>query len=373
MLKIYSIDELIENANKYNRIVCFGIGRCFEKAKNLLEHTILWGKICYVIDNDKEKQGAYILIGEKKLKVMALSEITAMNFNDNDAVLVTPNFYTEVLKQIAAYEAFQNMDIICMAHTLKMIREQFWLNVSVPTDIKITQKPIIPKIIHYCWFGGEEIPDKYRTCMESWHKFCPDYKIIEWNEENYDVTQNKYMKCAYEKKRWAFVPDYARLDIVYNYGGIYLDTDVELIQNIDDLLFQKGFAGFETENYVALGLGFGAVKKLPIIKKMRDMYDDIDFILRDGKIDLTASPIWQTKLLKEYGLKTNGEYQIIEDMTIYPIKVLNGHALSKYRNLGMYPKSIHHYELSSWQEKKYIDFMIERDKHMEAYYTSGNE
>lgn len=370
MLKVYCIEELVKNANIYNRIVCFGTGRCFEKIKSLLADTLLWDKICYVIDNDREKQGTYILIGEKKLKIMALSEIGAVSFNDKDAVLVTPHFYTEIVKQIMACDAFRNIDIICMTHTLKMMREDFLLNVSMPSNLKVAQRAVIPKIIHYCWFGREKIPDKYKFCIESWHKFCPDFKIIEWNEDNYDVTKNKYMNCAYEKKKWAFVPDYARLDIIYNYGGIYLDIDVELIQDIDDLLFQKGFAGFETENYVALGLGFGAVEKLPIIKKMRDMYNDIEFISTDGSADLTASPIWQTKLLKKYGLKTNGEYQIVEDMTIYPIKVLNGRSLVKYRNAGKYPKSIHHYELSTWQEKKYIDFMLQLDKDMETYYIS---
>ena len=133
------------------------------------------------------------------------------------------------------------------------------------------------KKIHYCWFGGTEIPDKYKSWMESWERFCPDYEIIQWNEDNYDVSKNKYMFQAYSEKKWAFVPDYARLDIIYNHGGIYLDTDVEIIKNFDDLLYTKGFAGFESNDYVAFGLGFGAMKNLPIIKELRDMYDDIEF------------------------------------------------------------------------------------------------
>ncbi len=373
MLKVYNISELMENADRYNRIVCFGVGGYFEKTKSLLENTKIWKKICYVTDNDKGKQGTYILFGEKKLRVMCLTEIMAVNFNDNDAVLVTPYFYTDILKQLATYDAFRGMDIICMAHIFRMIRDEYYMNVSMPSNLRITQKPVIPKVIHYCWFGGGEIPDQYKHCMESWHKFCPDYKIIKWNEDNYDVTKNKYMKDAYERRKWAFVPDYARLDIVFNYGGIYLDTDVEVVQNIDDLLYQKGFAGFETENFVALGLGFGAVKNLPIIKKMRDMYEDIEFVLEDGSIDLTASPVWQTRLMKEYGLKTNGEYQMVGDMVIYPVKVLNGRGLTEHKNSGLYPKSIHHYELSSWQEKKYIDLMLEMDRDMETYYFSENK
>ena len=103
---------------------------------------------------------------------------------------------------------------------------------------------MIPKIIHYCWFGGAELPEKDRKCIESWKKFCPDYQIIEWNENNYDVTKNTYMYQAYQAKKWGFVPDYARLDIIYQHGGIYLDTDVELVKNLDSLLENDAFMGF---------------------------------------------------------------------------------------------------------------------------------
>lgn len=103
----------------------------------------------------------------------------------------------------------------------------------------------IPKIIHYCWIGKSEKPESVEYCIESWKKYCPDYKIIEWNENNYDFIKNEYMKEAYDSKKWGFVPDYARLDIIYNYGGIYLDTDVEIIKSFDALLNQEAFIGFE--------------------------------------------------------------------------------------------------------------------------------
>ena len=94
----------------------------------------------------------------------------------------------------------------------------------------------IPKKIHYCWFGRNEIPEKTLRCIESWKKYCPDYEIIQWNEDNYDINKIPYMKDAYKEKKWAFVSDYARLDVIYQYGGIYLDTDVELVNSLDDLL-----------------------------------------------------------------------------------------------------------------------------------------
>ena len=153
----------------------------------------------------------------------------------------------------------------------------------------------IPKIIHYCWFGGNPFPELAQKCIASWKKFCPDYEIKEWNESNYDVTKNQYMREAFENKQWAFVSDYARLDIIYENGGIYLDTDVELLKPLDDLLILTGFMGFEeNKKLCATGLGFGAVPKLPIIKEMRDDYDNIIFIKEDGSFDQTPCPYFQT-------------------------------------------------------------------------------
>ena len=97
----------------------------------------------------------------------------------------------------------------------------------------------IPKVIHYCWFGKGEMPKIAKKCIKSWEKYCPDYEIICHNEDNFDLSQNRYMREAYEAKKWAFVSDFARLKIIYDHGGIYLDTDVELIKPIDDLLENK--------------------------------------------------------------------------------------------------------------------------------------
>ena len=137
---------------------------------------------------------------------------------------------------------------------------------------------MIPKIIHYCWFGGESLPESAIKCINSWKKFCPDYEIIRWDESNYDVTKNVYMKEAYEAKKWGFVPDYARLDIVYNYGGIYMDTDVELLKPLDDLLGCNAYMGVEKPGIVALGLGFGAEKGNSVIGDLLEEYNDKRFI-----------------------------------------------------------------------------------------------
>ena len=138
----------------------------------------------------------------------------------------------------------------------------------------------IPKIIHYCWFGGGPINPESRKCIESWKKYCPDYKIIEWNEQNFEISQNRYAQQAYEAKKYAFVSDYVRLAVLYRYGGIYLDTDVELVRPLDELLEHKGFIGMEHSApspygrtlLVNTGSGVGAEPGCEMIGKMLAAY-----------------------------------------------------------------------------------------------------
>ena len=117
---------------------------------------------------------------------------------------------------------------------------------------------MIPKIIHYCWFGRAPLPDKAKKCIESWRKHCPDYTILEWNEDNFDIRQNGYTEMCCKEKKYAFLADYARLQIIENEGGFYFDVDVELVRSLDPLCSEHAFFAFETDRMIATGLGFGA-------------------------------------------------------------------------------------------------------------------
>ncbi|MBP5406291.1 glycosyl transferase [bacterium] len=212
----------------------------------------------------------------------------------------------------------------------------------------------IPKKIHYCWIGGKPIPEHNKKIMESWKKFCPDYEIIEWNESNYDFTKNRYMKEAFENKQWAFAPDYARLDIIYEHGGIYLDTDVELVKPLDDLLNLKGFMGIEhghtstDKNACAPGLGFGAIPKLPIIKELRDYYEQLSFVNEDGTLNKLAGPAYQTRYLLQKGLVLDNSFQEIDGLTIFPAEYFAPKEyFSGKINLTENTYSIHHFD-ASW-------------------------
>lgn len=208
---------------------------------------------------------------------------------------------------------------------------------------------MIPKKIHYCWIGGNPLPDSAKKCIKSWKKYCPDYEIIEWNESNYDFSSVPYMKEAYDAKKWGFAPDYARLDIIYKHGGIYLDTDVEIVRSFDPLLDLSGFAGFQDDRFVALGLGFGAEAGNPVIKELLDSYRDKRFIGPDGEADLTPSPKLNTQtLVDKCGLVMNGSFQGLPGMTVFPPeyfcpKAFEDGIIRKTKNTY----SIHHFD-ASW-------------------------
>ena len=209
----------------------------------------------------------------------------------------------------------------------------------------------IPKIIHYCWFGGGSISPESRRCIESWKKYCPDYKIIEWNEQNFDISKNRYAQQAYEAKKYAFVSDYVRLAVVYEHGGIYLDTDVELVRPLDELLELPGFMGFQTNNEVATGLGFGAYKGNPVVQALLQNYAALDFIKADGSADLTPCPERDTRVLQTLGVRKDGARQSIAEMELFPAEYFC--PMDFYtRKLRVTPNtySIHHYA-ESWKPK----------------------
>ena len=236
----------------------------------------------------------------------------------------------------------------------------------------------IPKIIHYCWVGGKPKPQSVLYCIESWKRCCPDYEIREWNESNYDFTKNEYMRQAYEAKKWGFVPDYARLDIVYEYGGIYLDTDVEMLKSFDELLEQDGFMGFENtgdgEYFVNCGHGFGAVPHHEVIRTARDLYNTISFLNADGTPNLLASPHFTTQALREFGLVQENRDQQLPGMTVYASDVL----CPKNFRTGKTKKtprtvSIHHFT-ASWVDEKIKEEMAHQQKIRNTFGTAlGNK
>lgn len=181
---------------------------------------------------------------------------------------------------------------------------------------------MIPKKIHYCWFGRGEKPELAKKCIASWKKFCPDYEIIEWNEDNFDLECNDYIRFCYANKKWAFLSDLVRLLVVCEHGGVYFDTDVELLRPIDGLLGYDAFYGFENETMVNTGQGFGAAAHHSTVEAMIGQYLALAPDAQ-GQFPLAACPGLNTAALLSLGLEPNGARQNIAGAEILPVDYMN--------------------------------------------------
>ena len=179
---------------------------------------------------------------------------------------------------------------------------------------------MIPKIIHYCWFGRGIKPKMAQKCIESWKKWCPDYKIMEWNEDNFDINSNRYVREAYEARKFAFVTDYVRLWAMTKYGGIYMDTDVEVIRSLDFILKHEAASGFESATQIQTGL-MACREGFPLFEEFLRFYDNASFLNENGTLNLTTNVVILTNICLEHGFIPNGKYQVIEGFVIYPPNV----------------------------------------------------
>ncbi len=237
---------------------------------------------------------------------------------------------------------------------------------------------MIPKKIHYCWFGKGDKPKLAKKCIGSWKKYCPDYEIIEWNENNFDINLNPYTKWCYENKKYAFLSDYVRLLVVYQNGGIYFDTDVELLRNPDFLLRTPAFFGFETNGTevsnakgvdknsdliygsVASGLAYGSIANGLALKMMIKEYD----FLLDGKHGVVMCPQLNTQALEKIGLKRDGSYQEFEWGTVYPKEYFNPYESTTGRlNKTKNTVSVHWYMGSCLTTAQKIRSMVSKPLH----------
>lgn len=313
MLKI-KWDNLKNIFKAYDRIVLFGAGSLTNIMFKAYKEMAFEEKIDYIIDNDKNKDGETFWINGKEMKCVSVESFSHLRYQDY-ALIIMPVFMLDIVRQIDQLEIFDNVPTYIYAFLMNMGNNESY-------SIRHTKEARIPKIIHYCWFGGNPFPYKYKKNIETWKKYCPDYEIIEWNETNYDIKKNKFMLQAYERKQWAFVPDYARKDIIYKYGGIYLDTDVEVLRNLDDLLYNDCFLCMDDVANINMGSGFGAAKGNELIKAFRDDYDKHLFVDDCGNIIGRACGNYETPLAIEYGYRPENKFQILGGGVVFPREVL---------------------------------------------------
>lgn len=328
-------------------VFIYGAGKNARELFDNYQESLKKIHIISMIDNNCCKQKTGFMVDEYVYPVISEKEFLEMATNLNETIiLLTIGDFWGVLDSLESNVSLKGLT--CYLYPLIKLEEQDKgvYDVVIPVNtLKSDGEFYIPPVIHYCWFGGAPLPKLAQECIESWKKYCPNYEIKLWNEENYDISKNSYMLSAYKEKKWAFVADYARVDIINECGGIYLDTDVEIMRSFDILRREKAFSGFESGKYVSFGLGFGSVANNPILCDLLKLYDELPW---DG--GRVACPIYQTKILEDHGMIRKNFFQKLDNMTILPVRYMSPISVNsgrKHYNTDAF--SIHHF-VGSWLE-----------------------
>lgn len=273
-----------------------------------------------IVDNNEGLWGTRKTVGGQSIRVIGLDafikELEGAPL-ERVVLLITSAFYgVEIVEQLDAIPELEGLP--CYLHAVIRNTAEPGPQFSFSTG---EQK--IPKKIHYIWIGNQQLPHRLQTCVDSWSRVNPDYEIIRWDESNYDFTKVDYMREAYERRDWAFASNYARLDVIYQCGGIYLDTDAEAVRSLDVLLCDEVFFGMSGGDSIASGAGFGAVPGHPLIKDLRDIYHGKQFISKDGKLNRGPGYNSRHPIFKQYGFRILNEYQKRDGIVLYPAEVLS--------------------------------------------------
>lgn len=298
------------------------------------------------IDADKRKANQKINIDDYQYEIRTPDYLDIID--KNYVVLITNSKFFSVVNFL---DGISNLNDI-KGYIVPMM-QIYELEHTESIEINpVSEEQLIPKTIHYCWFGKKEKPVFLQNCIESWKKYCPDYEFIEWNETSYDVNRHSYTKEAYEKGQYGFVTDMARLDILYENGGIYFDTDVNLETSLDHLLFQNGFIGTEKWGNINSGGGCGFVKHHPMLKRIIEYRDKFHFVLPDDSLNIETCGMYESKVFIEAGFKPNNRLQTISGITVYPSYVNHPY---DYMSCEMHKKratiSVHHF-YGGWMDEE---------------------
>lgn len=307
-----SFSEMAQYIKASNsRVIMFGAGVIGQiTVPEILRQYGLIDSIDLFIDNDSRKWQTKICLYGREIDVAGPASLETA---ENSVVLVNISRFSSVLDQLNSMDSLKDTHVYLVP---AMCIEDFCQASSSGRTV-LTEKAVIPKKIHYIWLGKKDIPDRLKKCIDSWKKYCPDYEIIRWDEDNYDFSGNRYMKETYSAGAYGFVPDYARLDILYRYGGIYLDTDVEVVRSLDPLLNQEAFCGVEKWQTINFGGCSGAAKGNRVIKRFLDAREDLSFINDDGSENRNTCGFYDSRVAIDLGYRIDGTTQCIDGMNIY--------------------------------------------------------
>ncbi len=292
--------EFIKRKGK-KKIIHFGAASVWNYYMNIFSDipTEVLDHTAFIVDNDAAKQGQTFEIAGRRFPVKSVDSL--MECSDF-IILVTVSlaYQKAICEQLSGLGLAAGIECYSLPLMLYSFREAD--NACVEEYFREHVAAANRPVIHTFWFSGEEKPELYKRCMESRRRYCPDFEIMEWNMENYDVTKNGYMKEAIAHRKWAFASDYARLDVIYRYGGIYMDMDVELLAPLTPLLSAESFFCRQEDGCLELGSGFGAKAGDPLIGEMLETYRDRKLFLKDGRMDMTAQPEWLSGVFKRHGI-----------------------------------------------------------------------
>lgn len=355
---VHEFAEYIKSKDK--KLILFGAGTLLQSwIPYMLKSCGLEEQVEMVIDNAWEKQGRQIKIGERSFEICNAACLT-QKLPGRPVILITSSYFASMIEQLDGLEELKNTECY-VAPIMHITHPPVW---DSGIEMWKSEMQRIPKVIHYCWFGRKPMPERNRMCIESWKRYCPDYQIIEWNEENYDLGKNRYMKQAYDAGKYGYVPDYARIDLLYEYGGIYMDTDVELVRSLDDLLYLNAYTSFEEYPTVNFGGGSGSEKGFALLKEILDFREKIEFIRADGSLNKATCGYYESVPLERAGLRLDGTLQNVRGMTVFPSEYF--HPKSSVTGQTCRTKktySIHQFDWS-WVEGKHLE---EKKKTHEAF------
>jgi len=327
ILKCTSFEEMHrEIAGRNMSIVIWGAGVIGTvTVPEILRQYDLLGRVVFYIDNSPDAQGRKVTVGDRSVDIKPVTALT--DTGKNTVMIIAVSRYAEILDQLEQIPCTRDMS----CYIMPMMCIHNFCSDSSEGGFILSDKPLIPKKIHYMWIGKKQLPSNLQKCIDSWKTYCPDYEIIQWNENNYDVDKHPYMRAAYEKGAYGFVPDYARLDILYQHGGIYMDTDVEVIKCLDLLLYQEAFCGVEKWQVLNFGGCSGAIKGHPMLGEFLKAREDVMFLDAEGRQNTFTCGYYDTNAAIKNGYCINGRTQNIRGMNIYasdyfhPYDYMSGH------------------------------------------------
>ncbi len=338
-----SFDYFVSTINK-KRLIAFGASSYLQNICKPYPELNLANNIECIVDNDPKKwNGIYTLDG-KEIPIYAPTFFEKEPNNSFTIIISSCEYSYDIWKQL---DLIPNLkDVECFV--LPLLISEHSDNDSF--EFKSESSEIIPKIIHCFWFSKSEKDKLSKMCLESWKKTNPDFEIKEWNSENYDIEKNNYMKKAYENRKWAFVTDYARMDVINQYGGFYFDLDVELYKSLNEIRNHKMVIGFGVDRGIE-GAAFGAQKKCNIVCEMLDIYENLEFDLErieKGEIQ----PFFLSKIFINNGFLLNGKLQEKDGICLLPKEYFsNKDFLSGIIKRDICSIGVHHYA-SGWKDEK---------------------